>query len=133
MVTALLKQKLKVPYVVARAISPIHVDILKLVGADNIVLPEQEMGIRLADLLSLEFKALLRITPNFSINQITTPKRFVGKALKDCHFREIYHVTCVGKKVNEEVVPLEGDDIFEEHDILLFAGNNRYLEKFSRL
>ncbi len=133
LVTALLKQKLHVSWVIARAISTIHADILRLIGADEVILPEQAEGIRLADRLSLDFKALLRITPNFSINQVTVARKFIGKALHDCHFRETYHVTCIGKKNEDEIQPLDADYIFQENDILLFAGNNKHLEKFSRL
>lgn len=52
LVTALLKKRLNIPTVIARASNEIHRDILKLVGADEVVLPEREVGIRLADSLS---------------------------------------------------------------------------------
>lgn len=52
LVTALLKKRLNIPTVIARASNEIHRDILKLVGADQVVLPEREVGLRLADSLS---------------------------------------------------------------------------------
>src|SRR5689334_14770055 len=42
LITALLKKRLQIPYVVARAIDSVHYDVLLLVGADQVVLPEQE-------------------------------------------------------------------------------------------
>ena len=53
LVTALLKKKLHIKQVIARAINSIHKDILEVVGADQVILPEQDVGIRLADNLSL--------------------------------------------------------------------------------
>ncbi len=131
--TALLKQKLKVPKVIVRSISGIHKDILTLIGADQVILPEREMGIRLADSLSLPFNALLRITPTFSISQITAPKKFVGKNLAALKLRDTYHVACIGKRVGEEIIPLENDYIIADRDILLFSGNNKDLDKISKL
>lgn len=133
LVTALLKQKLKVKTVIARSISAIHKDILQLIGADQVVLPEREMGIRLADILSLPFSALLRITPTFSIIQCKAPRKFVGKQLADLKLRDTYHVTCIGKKVQDEVTPLDNDYVIHDTDVLLFSGTNTHLEKISKL
>src|SRR5579872_1590898 len=44
LLTALLKKHLKIPYVITRAINDINEEILKLVGADRVVLPEKEIG-----------------------------------------------------------------------------------------
>ncbi len=133
LVTALLKQRLVVPRVITRSISDIHKEILTLIGADQVVLPEREMGIRLADRLSLPFNALARITLNFSISQLPTPRRWIGKTPDELDIQEHYHVTCIGRKVQEEIEPLEHDRLLEENDILLISGTNRDLEKIARL
>ena len=46
LLTALLKKHLKIPYVITRAINDVNEEILKLVGADRVILPEKEIGIR---------------------------------------------------------------------------------------
>ena len=81
LITALLKKRLHVPYVIARAIDDIHKEILTLIGADRVILPEKEIGIRLADSLSSPFTDLVRLTKDFSISQIIAPSSFVGKNL----------------------------------------------------
>jgi trk system potassium uptake protein TrkA len=133
LVTALLKQKLKIKNVIARAISDIHKDILTLVGADQIILPEREMGIRLADNLSLPFRTLFRITGQFSISQFKAPRKFVGKSLHDLKLRDVYHVTCIGRNVADEIEHLEADYIVQANDMMLFAGGNKDLEKIAKL
>lgn len=133
LVTALLKQKLKIPTVIARSVSGIHKDILTLIGADTVILPEKEMGIRLADSLSLPFNALLRISPHFSISQIKAPKKFVGKTVKEVALKKNYHVMCIGYKVGEEIKDITPDYIFNESDSVLFSGTNAQLEKLARL
>ncbi len=88
LITALLKQKLHVPSVIARAISGMHKEILHLIGADHVVLPEQEMGVRLADKLSLTYSSFIRITENFSISHIQAPDKFIGKTLEELRLYE---------------------------------------------
>lgn len=133
LVTALLKQKLNITTVIARSISSIHKDILELIGADMVILPEREMGIKLADQLSLPFRTLLRITPKFSISQIAAPYKFVGKSLEELDLRENYHITCVGRKDDDEITHLDHDYIITAEDVLLLAGNNKDLDKVAKL
>jgi len=131
LVTALLKQHLKLPRVITRSVSDIHQEILRLIGADQVILPEQDMATRLADTLSLPFQALMRLTPTFSISYAKAPKKCIGKPLTCIH--EIYHVTCIGKRVNGDIQSLNQDYIIQEHEILAYAGNNQDLEKIARL
>lgn len=133
LVTALLKQRLKIPVVIVRSISEIHKDILKLIGADQVILPEKEMGLRLADNLSLPFNSLMRITSHFSIAQFTVPRKFVGKTIEEINFVEHYHIQCIGQKVGEEVDLLPSDYRVKENDIIICAGLNRDLARFVKL
>lgn len=55
LITSLVKKRLGVKTVIARAINDIHAEILVLVGADRTILPEKEIGRRLADSLSSPF------------------------------------------------------------------------------
>ena len=133
LVAALLKQRLKVPSVIVRAISTIQKDILDLIGADYVVLPEQEMGIRLADKLSLKYGSFIRITESFSISYLKTPQRFVGKQVSELPLKEQYHVTLVGKKEHDRIVELAEDYSIEKDDILAVAGLNNDLERLANL
>ena len=133
LVTALLKQRLHVPMVIARAISAIHKEILTLVGADQVVLPEREMGINLADTLSNPFPTVFRITPQFSIGQRTAPKKFIGKALENLRIPETYNVRCVGRKLGEEFEIIDSSYVIQDKDQLLFVGHNDDLLKVAKL
>lgn len=133
LVTALLKQKLKVPNVIARAVSVVHKDILELIGADYVVLPEQEMGIRLADKLSLRFGNFIRLTENFSISYVHASDRFIGKTVQQLALEEGYHVNFLGKKEHDTINQVPVTYVIEEGDVLAFAGANRDLEKLGKL
>jgi trk system potassium uptake protein len=132
LVTALLKQKLKISNVIVRSITTLQRDILELIGADQIILPEQEMGSRLADKLSLKYGNFIRITENFSINYFKAPAHFVGEKISELPLKE-YHVTLVGKKEHERIIELPQDYIIQERDVLAVAGINSDLEKLAKL
>lgn len=129
LVTALLKQNLKIKRVITRSINKIHKNILQLIGADQVVLPEQDAGIKLADTLSLPFAALMRLTPTFSLSFAKAPKKSWGKSIDT--IKELYNVSCVGKKVGDDIVPLNKDYAIKEQDMLVYAGDNKDLEKLA--
>ncbi len=134
LITALLKKRLEVPKVIARAINEIHKDILKLVGADRVILPEKEIGIRLADQLSSPFTDLTRLTKEFSVSQIVAPKLFVGKTMQSLNLFRKYKVYCIGiTEGDDTIIPLAPDRAIEENDRLIVAGYNKDLEKITKL
>jgi trk system potassium uptake protein TrkA len=133
LITALLKKRLHMPRVIARAINDIHKDILKLVGADQTILPEQEIGIKLADNLSSPFTDLFRLTLDFSVSQIIAPQRYVGKSVEEVLFYQNYSVTCIGVKKDDTIVSVGPDYIIQPKDRLIVAGNNDDLRRLTRL
>ena len=133
LITALLKKHLKTPYVITRAIDELNKEILTLVGADRVILPEKEIGIRLADNLSSPFVDVTRLTKNFSVINIVAPEDFVGKTMGELNLFDEYEVYCIGKKEEEKITPIGPDYIIKELDKLIFAGPNKNLEKLAKL
>lgn len=133
LVTALIKKHLHIPKVIARAINEIHKEILTLVGADKIVLPEKEIGIRLADSLSLPFMDLIRLSKEFSISFMPTPAEFVGKRIAELSELDEKRVHCIGVKRAEEIMPIGREYVVEEGDKLIFSGDNDDLERIAKL
>ena len=129
LITALLK-KIGIAKVISRGTSDIHKDILKLVGADRVILPEKEIGIRLADTLSSPFTDLNRLSKHFSVSQIITPHSFVGKQIDELDLYNRFRVRCIGLRENDErVVPIDPDHVVQAGDRLIFAGENSDLER----
>jgi len=133
LITALLKKYLKIPTVIARSTNIVHEEILKLVGADKVVFPEGERGVRLANNLSFPFIDIITITPKFSITQIAAPKQFVGKTLRDLNLRDTRRVACIGVKKEKDIDLIDTNYTILEGDLLIFAGENHYLEGVARL
>ncbi len=133
LITALLKKRLNLPYVIARAMDDVHKEILKLVGADRVILPEKEIGIKVADNLSSPFMDLIRLTKEFSISQIVAPQEFIGKTVTDLNLYKRYKARCIAKKDDEIITSIDPHYIIEEHDKIIVAGANADLEKIAKL
>ncbi len=134
LITALLKQRLNVKKVITRSINEIHEEIVTLIGADETVIPEQEIGVTLAERLSSPFtEHFFHITPNFFIGQIEAPESFVGKSLDQLSLHKNYNVRCVARMANEDFIPVSSKYIIQEGDMLLFGGKEQDLRKIYKL
>ena len=132
LITALLK-KLEISRIITRAVTEIQKDILKLIGANQIVLPEQEIGIKLADNLSAPYSQLLRLTKEFGIGQVLAPSKFIEKSIQDLNIFEKYNVHCIGLKKDEKIIPIGADYIVQSGDRLVCAGNIEKLVLIAQL
>lgn len=132
LITALLKKKLNTSRVIARAINEIHKEILKLVGADEQILPEKEVGIRIADNLSSPFVDFVRLDQNFSISKLKAPQEYVGQKLSEINFFNEYGIKCIGIKQENSIVDINPDHVITETDTLILSGSNEKLERFAK-
>jgi len=134
LITALLKKRLNTPRVIARAINDIHEEILKLVGADEMILPEKDIGIRLADKLSSPFADIIHLAKDFAVSQLKAPKKFVGKKIVELDLYETYGVHCIGiKKDTQQIVPADPEYVIAAEDRLIISGNDEDSEKIAKL
>lgn len=143
--TALLK-RLGVPIVITRASqSPSRIEerILDLVGADRVILPEVEMGKRIAkNLLVSNILDYLPISEKYSAAEIRAPKSFWGKKIGDLKIRERYKVNILemkkisgeGKEERVEKVNYlpHPNDVIGKGDILLVIGEEKDIERLSK-
>lgn len=133
LITALLKKRITNIKVVARAINEIHKEILLLTGADEVILPEKELGIRIADTLSSPFADFIRITKEFSISRTPAPAKFVGKRIEELTLYDTYKIHCIGREHDQQISSIEPSYLIQEDDVLVFSGRNQDLEKIATL
>lgn len=133
LITALLKKKLKTPNVIVCSTTSIHREILELIGANHVILPEQETGRRLADKLCFSDEVFIHVNDNFSVTPLKAPIRFVDQTVQDLELATNYEVTLIGKEIGEDVIPLSPDYKIEEGDVLILFGANKQLERLLEL
>jgi len=140
--TAICK-KIGIPYIVARAVKEIHQQVLKQVGADEIINIEIEEGQRVAQrLIAPEVLDRIPISSSISVAEMYVPKEFIGKSLKELDLRKKTKVNVVSIKrtilsVNEQgnsvrsedIIFPEPGEILRESDMLLIVGKNTDIER----
>jgi len=148
--TTILLKKMGVKTVISRAMEDIEREILENIGADKVVFPEVESGIRLAR--SLTASSVIDYIPldeneAYSMAQIEAPKRFWGKKLDDLKIPARYGVNIVLIKhrveqtdekgnttVKEEINPVpRADDVINDGDTLWIVGRTENVEDISQL
>ena len=92
LITVMLKD-LGAQYIIAKARSTVHAKVLERVGADRVVLPESEMGCKLAQRLAhTNVVDFIGVSDEYSILEIHAPKSWVGKSLVQLDVRQKHKV-----------------------------------------
>lgn len=123
MVTLLLKE-LGVDLIIAKANSEIHAKVLYKIGADRVVLPERDMGVRVAhNLVSSNILDYIELSPDYSIAEIANPKAWQGKTLQELNLRANFGINIVAvKKDNDINVSPMAEDKLEAGDVIVAIG-----------
>ena len=108
--------------------------ILERVGADRVVYPEREMGIRVAH--SLEVTNVidyLDVAPRFGIVKVRPPASFVGRSLKELDLPGRLQVSPIALRRGSEVTfNPHRDMVLAEDDELILMGTDDRLEQVGR-
>ena len=102
-------------------------------GADQVVFPENESGIRLAkNLLSSGFIDMISLSKDVSIVEIDVKKEWIGKNLIDLNLRKKYGLNIVAIKTGEEVsVNVNPEQNLEAGTTLIVIAHASKLAKLS--
>lgn len=134
MVTILAKE-LGIPYVLAKAQNDLHAKILKKVGADMVVFPEKETGIRIANNLLLgNFFDAVELSSTFSMMEIGALPEWDGHSLRELNLRARYKVNVIGiKKKGVLDINPDADSAVSKNDVLVMIGKNETLNKLASM
>ena len=129
LITSSLKA-LGIPYVICLAQSNRHREILSRIGADRVVLPDEETGIRLADELSIPGSLYsLPLSPDHSLVEIQVPEVLVGKRVETGDRYNV--IVLLILRSTELLLTPDRDSQFQQGDILVLAGEKRAVIEFS--
>ncbi len=129
----ILSKEMGIPYVLAKAQTELQAKVLKKVGADKIIFPEKETGIRIAhNLVGGNFFDAVELSNKYSMMNFDIPQDWVGKSLRELNLRVAKKVNVVGikRKGDFEITP-DADAPLLEDDILVVIGSNHALNKLA--
>lgn len=124
-------KEIGVKTVIAKSANEMHQKILTRVGADKVVFPENESGIRLAkNLLSSGFVDMVSLAKNVSMIELDTKPEWVGKNLIELNLRKKYSINVVAVRKGDMVsVDIDPHEKLEEDDKLIVIANTEKLSK----
>lgn len=129
LVTMLLK-RLGMKMVVSKAMDDLHGEILQRVGADRVVFPERETGVRLAHALTTpNLVDYLEVMPGYGIAKLVVPAALGGKELGQLDLKATFGLTTlILRRGDELIVNPSRSEMVREGDVLVLAGRDEQLE-----
>ncbi|XZL10574.1 potassium channel family protein [Clostridium perfringens] len=127
----LLVKDMGIKYIIAKGNSDLHAKVLYKIGADRVILPEKDMGVRVAhNLVSSSILDYIELSPDYSIIEIESPKEWYGKSMKELSLRSKYGINVMAIKRNNEVnISPDADDVINKDDIVVAIGSAEDLTK----
>ena len=143
--TSLLKQT-GVPYIIARAVNKTHFQVLKQIGADEVINIEEEQGIRIAiNLIAPSVMEKVTLSKDIFLAEVYLPDGLADSTVEALDLLNRFHLRLSGLRrtvselntegaaVRKEMLlfPEAGDTLLEG-DILILIGSDENLEAFRK-
>ena len=127
--------ELEVPYIVCKAHDETHRRVLEKLGANRVVIPEQENAQRLGrSLHSHNVLEYIELSEDYGILEIPAPQSWIGKTLKELNVRAKLGVNIIAVESDKKTnVSPSADYRILEGDILVVLGDNYSLEAVQKL
>jgi trk system potassium uptake protein TrkA len=141
-------KEMGVKQIIAKGVTPQHGKILQNLGVTEVIFPERDAAVRLAQrLISPNVLEYLELAPGYSVEEVAVPDKMSGLRLREAQIRETYNVNIIGirKKVTRmvkgqmtteevfNVTPSLDDDVIEKGDVLVVVGKQEDLDRLTRL
>lgn len=128
-------KELGLKQVICKAHDETHRNVLKKLGADRVVIPEQENAYRLAHSLSspnvLDY---IELSDDYGIIEVPAPKPWQGKSLKDLNVRAKLGVNIIAVKQGKEINVSPGADYkIQTGDVMVVLGGTDALNTVQML
>lgn len=126
-------RRLGVRRVIAKASTITQRKILLKVGADEVILPEYEAGMRLGRrLASINFVDYMELGQDQGIVELIAPEHLVGRSLKEMQIRQKYGVTIMAiRRGTDIIVSPQAGEVIQPQDILVILGRVADIEKLN--
>ena len=141
--------EMNVKRIIARANGPQQRMILQKIGVQEILSPEDEVGISVAErLMNPRIVSSIQLKDDYEIVEVKAPSRIIGRALEEIDLRQGYGLTVVTLKREYEIGEKENGEteydqkvlgvpspstIIQKSDTLIVFGLSKNIKKFTDL
>ncbi|MFT5875353.1 MAG: trk system potassium uptake protein TrkA [Clostridium sp.] len=131
----LLVKELGVKYVITKATNALHAKVLYKIGANRVVFPERDMGVRVAhNLVSSNILDYIELSPDYSIAEVVSPEEWHNKTLRELNIRAQYGINVMAIKRNNDIdVSPSADNSIEPGDVIVAIGSIEELNRLENL
>jgi len=130
--TTLILKEMNVPYIVVKAKNELHGKVLQKIGADKVIFPERDMGMRLAHhLISPNILDFIELSDEHSIIEIAVAEHMVGKSLYELNIRAKYGCNVMAIKSSDGInIAPKAEYRLYSQDVLVVVGANEDIKRF---
>ena len=130
--TLLLKQ-LGVPWVISKATSKLHGDVLHRIGANRVVFPETDAGIRLGHSLAVRsINDYISLTATAGVAKMHAPVRLVGHSVGELYDKKDLALSILLIRRGDHLITAPAsNEIIQTEDEIVVAGTDRAINKFN--
>lgn len=123
------------PFIMAKATSDFEGRILTKVGADKIIFPDREVGIRLGkEIVSGNYYDAVDISETYSITDIVLPNKWVNKSIIALNLRKSYGINIIGiRRLEDVIINPAPDFVLKDDDVLITLGSNKDIDEVRKL
>jgi len=129
----LLAKEMGVSQIVCKAKDELQAKVLYKIGADRVVFPERDMGVRVAhSLVSDNVLDHIELDPEYSIVEIVTPSNWVSKTLIELDLRARYEISVLAIKTGKDinVTPSPNEEL-KAGSVLVILGPSSSISKIT--
>lgn len=134
---ALNLKELGVSKLICKAQSHTHRKVLEKIGADRVIFPEHETGVKLAQgLSSSNVLNFIELSRDYGIVELAAPRRWLGRSLKDLDVRNTYHVNIIAVRkagVHTLDVAPGADCVLSPGDAVVALGRSEDIDRLHEL
>lgn len=135
LITLMLKE-MGVKRVVCKAMNNQHKKVLEKIGADKVVVPEQEAGVKTAvGLVSSHIVDFINLSDEYSIADVAVPDKWVGKTIAELDVRGKHGVNIVAIKdgtADDKInITPSAKYVFNKNDVVVVIGAVHEINKLS--
>lgn len=129
----LLAKEAGVPFVISKATDNLQAEVLRRIGADRVVFPEHDMGVKVAKAITFSnLVDYMELDDEHSICEMHAPKKWEGRSLLDLDVRGKYSINVIAiKKGQSFEIPPDPNAIFESGDMVVIAGKTDIIEQIA--
>lgn len=130
--TTLLLKELDIPNIWVKAQNYYHHKVLEKIGADRIIHPEKDMGVKIAQSLSDEnVLNYIDLSDEYSIVELLATRKLDSKSIIDLNVRAKYGRTILAIKHHGDIcLSPAPEDIIHEQDCLVIMGHKKDIKRF---